>query len=90
MHGLVEYITILGVEIPIWILLMSLNLCFIFALWMLYIVLMEQHFVKDSTGATSIEYALIAVFLSILIIAGVNGIGTTVKGTFNAVANALQ
>jgi len=27
---LVEYITILGVEIPIWILLMSLNLCFIF------------------------------------------------------------
>jgi Flp pilus assembly pilin Flp len=37
------------------------------------------HFVKDNTGVTSIEYALIAVFLSILIIAGVNGIGTTVK-----------
>jgi len=37
-----------------------------------------------------IEYALIAGFLSILIIAGVNGIGTTVKGTFNSVANALQ
>ena len=90
MHGLVEYITILGVEIPIWSLLVSLNLCFIFALWMLYIVLMEQHFVKDNAGVTSIEYALIAVFLSILIIAGVNGIGTTVKGTFNAVANALQ
>jgi pilus assembly protein Flp/PilA len=47
-------------------------------------------FVKDNTAATSIEYALIAVFLSILIIAGVNGIGTTVKSTFNAVANALQ
>ena len=90
MHGLVEYITILGVEIPIWILLMSLNLCFIFALWMLYIVLMEQHFVKDNTGVTSIEYALIAGFLSILIIAGVTSIGTTVKGTFNAGANALQ
>ena len=89
MHGLVEYITILGVEIPIWILLVSLNLCFIFALWMLYIVLMEQLFVKDNAGVTSIEYALIAVFLSILIIAGVNGIGTTVKGTFNSVVNAL-
>jgi len=38
----------------------------------------------------SIKYALIAGFLSILIIAGVNGIGTTVKGTFNSVANALQ
>jgi pilus assembly protein Flp/PilA len=47
-------------------------------------------FVKDNTGATSIEYALIAGFLSILIIAGVNSIGTTVKGTFNTVANALQ
>jgi pilus assembly protein Flp/PilA len=47
-------------------------------------------FVNDNTGATSIEYALIAGFLSILIIAGVNSIGTTVNGTFNTVANALQ
>ena len=47
-------------------------------------------FVKDNAGAASIEYALIAGFLSILIIAGVTSIGTTVKGTFNAVANALQ
>jgi len=46
--------------------------------------------VNDNTGVTSIEYALIAGSLSILIIAGVTGIGTTVKGTFNAVANALQ
>ena len=38
----------------------------------------------------AIEYGLIAGSLSILIIAGVTGIGTTVKGTFNAVANALQ
>jgi hypothetical protein len=37
MHWLVEYITILGVEIPIWFLLMS----FIFALWILYNVLMQ-------------------------------------------------
>jgi pilus assembly protein Flp/PilA len=46
--------------------------------------------VNDNTGVTSIEYALIAGSLSILIIAGVTGIGATVKGTFNAVANALQ
>jgi pilus assembly protein Flp/PilA len=46
--------------------------------------------VNDNTGATSIEYALIAGSLSILIITGVTGIGTTVKNTFNAVANALQ
>jgi len=49
-----------------------------------------QHLLCDQSGATSIEYALIAGFLSILIIAGVNSIGTTVKGTFNSVANALQ
>jgi len=47
-------------------------------------------FVKDNTGVTSIQYALIAGFVSIVIIAGVSSIGTTVKGTFNAVANALQ
>ena len=47
-------------------------------------------FVNDNTGATSIEYALIAGFLSILIIAGVNSIGTTANGTFNTVASALQ
>ena len=35
-------------------------------------------FVKDNAGAASIEYALIAGFVSILIIAGVNSIGTTV------------
>ena len=49
-----------------------------------------QHLLCDQSAATSIEYALIAGFLSILIIAGVNSIGTTVKGTFNNVANALQ
>jgi pilus assembly protein Flp/PilA len=49
-----------------------------------------QYLLCDQSGATSIEYALIAGFLSILIIAGVNSIGTTVKGTFNSVANALQ
>ena len=46
--------------------------------------------VNDNTGVTSIEYALIAGFLSILIIAGVSSIGTTVQGTFNTVANALR
>ena len=49
-----------------------------------------QYFPWEQSGATSIEYALIGGFLSILIIAGVNAIGTTVKGTFNSVANALQ
>ena len=49
----------------------------------------SQYFLWDQFGATSIEYALIAGFLSILIIAGVNGIGTTVKGTFRCSSLAV-
>ena len=45
---------------------------------------------NDKRGVTSIEYALIAGFLSILVIAGVTNIGTTVQGTLNTVANALR
>jgi len=50
----------------------------------------SQYFLWDQSGATSIEYALIAGLLSILNYRRRNGIGTTVKGTFNSVANALQ
>ena len=46
--------------------------------------------VNDNTGVTLIEYALIAVFISILITAGVTSIGTTVQGIFNTVGNALH
>jgi pilus assembly protein Flp/PilA len=34
-----------------------------------------QDFVKDQSGATAIEYALIAMGLSIVIVASVNGVG---------------
>ena len=47
-------------------------------------------FLRDNSGVTAIEYALIAGGISIGIIAFVQTIGTTVKGTFNGVANALQ
>ena len=47
-------------------------------------------FLKDNSGATAIEYGLIAAGISVAIIAAVQTIGTIVKGTFNGVANALQ
>ena len=34
------------------------------------------HFCKDETGATAIEYALIAGFISIVIVAAAQSIGT--------------
>jgi len=36
-------------------------------------------FVKDESGATAIEYGLIAAGISVVIIVAVNGIGTTLN-----------
>src|SRR4029450_3458877 len=42
-------------------------------------------FLKTEAGATSIEYALIAAGLSIVILLSVNGIGSTLNGKFTDV-----
>jgi pilus assembly protein Flp/PilA len=47
-------------------------------------------FVKDESAATAIEYALIACGISIVIIAAVRGIGTTLNTTFTNVNTALR
>jgi pilus assembly protein Flp/PilA len=44
---------------------------------------------KDTRGATAIEYALIASLISIGIISGAISVGTSLTSTFNSVANAL-
>ena len=41
-----------------------------------------KKFWSDRTGATSIEYAMIAAGISIVIIVSVNSIGSTVDGNF--------
>jgi Flp pilus assembly pilin Flp len=43
----------------------------------------------NENGATSIEYAMIAFFISILIVAGAAQIGTTVHGFFASVIAAV-
>lgn len=47
-------------------------------------------FLRDDVGATAIEYAIIAGFLSITIVALVKGIGTTLSGTFSNVSSSLK
>jgi pilus assembly protein Flp/PilA len=47
-------------------------------------------FLSDESGATAIEYCLIAVGLSIVIITAVNGIGTTLNGKFTSVNSSLK
>jgi len=47
-------------------------------------------FLSDHSGATAIEYCLIAVGISIVIIAAVNGIGTTLNTSFTSVNSSLK
>ncbi|HMF49741.1 MAG TPA: Flp family type IVb pilin [Candidatus Saccharimonadales bacterium] len=46
-------------------------------------------FVKDESGATAIEYGLIAAGIALAIIATVNGLGTKLNTTFGAVSSGL-
>ena len=41
-------------------------------------------FVEDESGATAIEYSLIAAGIALVIVAAVNGIGTILNTTFTA------
>ena len=45
---------------------------------------------NDESGATAIEYCLIAVGLSIVIVVVVNGIGTTLNTNFTSVNSSLK
>jgi pilus assembly protein Flp/PilA len=47
-------------------------------------------FLADQSGATAIEYCLIAAGLSIVIVVAVNGIGTTLNGKYDAVNNSIK
>ena len=49
-----------------------------------------KSFMKDESGATAIEYALIAGFISIMIVAGATAVGTNLEGKFNLVATGLK
>jgi pilus assembly protein Flp/PilA len=47
-------------------------------------------FVKDESGATAIEYGLIAAGISLAIIAVVNGLGTNLNNKFTSVNSQLK
>jgi pilus assembly protein Flp/PilA len=49
-----------------------------------------SRFVKDESGATAIEYGLIAAGISVAIIAVVQGLGTKLNSTFSSVSSALN
>jgi pilus assembly protein Flp/PilA len=47
-------------------------------------------FFKDDSGATAIEYGLIAAGISVAIIVTVQALGTQLNTTFQSVSNALR
>lgn len=47
-------------------------------------------FLKDESGATAIEYGLIAAGISVAIITVVTTVGTNLKTTFTTIGNAVR
>lgn len=48
------------------------------------------NFLKNESGATAIEYGLIAAGISVAIIAVVNGLGSKLSLTFSKVTNNMK
>jgi pilus assembly protein Flp/PilA len=51
---------------------------------------MFARFLKDESGATAIEYGLIAALIAVAIIGGVTALGTSTNAAFNKVEEAIS
>jgi pilus assembly protein Flp/PilA len=51
---------------------------------------MIKKFIRDESGATAIEYGLIAAGIAVAIITVVTGLGSKLNTTFSSVQNALK
>ena len=49
-----------------------------------------NRFAADQSGATAIEYGLIAGLIAVVIIGAITAVGTKLSAKFNAVANNLS
>jgi pilus assembly protein Flp/PilA len=49
-----------------------------------------SRFIRDESGATAIEYGLIAALVSVACILGLTAVGTNLSTKFQAVATSLQ
>ena len=46
-------------------------------------------FIKDDSGAASIEYALIGTLIAIAIVVGATALGSALDGRYTAIANGV-
>ncbi|QKV19511.1 Flp family type IVb pilin [Oricola thermophila] len=51
---------------------------------------MFARFMKDESGATAIEYGLIAALIAVAIIAGATTVGTELNAKFNAIGTTVK
>ena len=49
-----------------------------------------REFCKDESGATAIEYGLIAALIAVVIIGGVSAVGTGLSSTFSTVSAKVK
>ena len=49
-----------------------------------------SRFLKNESGATAIEYGLIAALIAVVIIGATTTLGTTIKGKFGEISTAIS
>ncbi|HWA91226.1 MAG TPA: Flp family type IVb pilin [Rhizomicrobium sp.] len=49
-----------------------------------------SRFVRDESGATAIEYGLIAALIAVVVIGAVTAVGTRLSGTFSTVSGSVK
>ncbi len=49
-----------------------------------------KNFLGDRSGATAIEYGLIAALIAVVIIGAIQLVGTNLSGTFSSVAGSIK
>jgi len=53
-------------------------------------IMILQMFLKDESGATAIEYGLIAALIAVVIITAVTAVGTQLSATFNTISTSVR
>ena len=53
-------------------------------------IMVLQKFLKDESGATAIEYGLIAALIAVVIITAVTAVGTSLSTTFTTVSASVR
>jgi pilus assembly protein Flp/PilA len=48
-----------------------------------------SRFVRDESGATAIEYGLIAALIAVVIITAITAVGTNLSATFNTIQGKI-